>query len=46
MKVLFDGQAFDMQSHGGVSRYIAEITQHFSSEIIPMIGVLETVMSI
>ncbi len=42
MKVLFDSQAFDMQSHGGVSRYIAEITQHFPSEVTPMIGVLET----
>lgn len=29
MKVLYDSQAFDMQTHGGVSRCFAELYSHF-----------------
>lgn len=28
MKVLYDSQAFDMQTHGGVSRCFAELYSH------------------
>lgn len=42
MKVLYDYQAFDMQSHGGVSRCFAELYAHRPSSVQAEIGVIET----
>ena len=42
MKVLFDSQAFDMQSHGGVSRCFTELYAHLPQDIEARISVLET----
>lgn len=42
MKVLYDSQAFDMQSHGGVSRCFAELYAHLPQDIEAQISVLET----
>ncbi|MDO4310291.1 MAG: glycosyltransferase family 1 protein [Prevotella sp.] len=42
MKVLYDYQAFDMQSHGGVSRCIAELYSHLPHLLNAEISVLET----
>lgn len=33
MKVLYDSQAFDMQTHGGVSRCFAELYSHLPQDI-------------
>ena len=42
MNVLFDHQAFEMQSHGGVSRCFAELYSHRSETLNAEISVLET----
>lgn len=42
MNVLYDYQAFDMQSHGGVSRCFAELYAHLPQDIQAHIGVLES----
>ena len=42
MKVLFDFQAFDMQTHGGVSRCFAEIYNHKPADVDMTFAVLET----
>ena len=42
MKVLYDYQAFDMQTHGGVSRCFAELYSHLPQDIQAHIGVLES----
>lgn len=42
MKVLYDYQAFDMQSHGGVTRCFAELYRHRPASLDAEISVLET----
>lgn len=42
MKVLFDHQAFDMQTHGGVSRCFAELYSHRPASLDAGISVVET----
>lgn len=42
MNVLFDSQAFDMQTHGGVSRCFAELYAHMPSRIKIQIPIIET----
>jgi glycosyltransferase involved in cell wall biosynthesis len=42
MKVLYDSQAFDMQTHGGVSRCFVELYKHRPAYIDATIGVVET----
>jgi len=42
MKVLFDYQAFQMQTHGGVSRCFAELYKYFPKEVEPIISIEET----
>lgn len=42
MKVLYDGQAFDMQMHGGVSRYISEIYRNMPAGMETVLGVMES----
>lgn len=42
MKVLYDYQAFDMQTHGGVSRCFAELYQRLPSTIKAKIAVQES----
>lgn len=42
MKVLYDSQAFDMQTHGGVSRCFAELYSHMPQNIEAQIAVVET----
>ena len=42
MKVLFDSQAFDMQTIGGVSRCFVELYRHLPKEVNATIGVLES----
>ncbi|MBQ7870379.1 MAG: glycosyltransferase family 4 protein [Prevotella sp.] len=42
MKVLYDYQAFDMQSHGGVTRCFAELYSHRPHQLDAEISVLET----
>lgn len=42
MKVLYDYQAFDMQTHGGVSRCFAEVYLHKPADVEMEFGVLET----
>lgn len=42
MRVLFDHQAFTMQTHGGVSRSFVELYHHFPQEVEATIGVLES----
>lgn len=42
MKVLFDSQAFDMQTHGGVSKCFAELYKHLPSDVDAHIGIKET----
>lgn len=41
-KVLFDCQAFDMQTHGGVSKCFTELFKHLPLEMAAEIGVIET----
>lgn len=42
MKVLYDSQAFDMQTHGGVSRCFAELYKHLPKDIDASFGIKET----
>ncbi len=42
MKVLYDSQAFDMQSHGGVSRCFVELYKHLPKSVHAKLGVYET----
>lgn len=42
MKVLYDSQAFDMQTHGGVSRCFAELYSHMPKDVDAQIAVVET----
>ncbi len=42
MKVLYDLQAFDMQTHGGVSRCFAELYSHRPAFVDAHISVKET----
>ena len=42
MKVLYDSQAFDMQTHGGVSKCFVELYRHLPPEVEAYIGVKET----
>lgn len=42
MKVFYDSQAFDMQTHGGVSRYIYEIYRNRTAEVEAELGVIES----
>ena len=42
MKILFDAQAFDMQTHGGVSRSFVELYKHMPDNVMATFGVRET----
>ena len=42
MKVLYDSQAFDMQTHGGVSRCFAELYRHLPPDVDKCLTVRET----
>ena len=42
MKVLYDPQAFDMQTHGGVSRCFAELYAHRPAFVDASISIKET----
>ena len=42
MKVLYDSQAFDMQTHGGVSRCFAELYFHLPQDIEASLSVMES----
>lgn len=42
MKVLIDHTAFDMQTHGGISRCFSELYTHMPPDVSATIGVLET----
>ncbi len=42
MNVLYDHQAFDMQTHGGVSRSFVELLKHSPESMGTIIGVRET----
>lgn len=42
MKVLYDYQAFDMQTHGGVSRCFAELYRHLPPAVHAEFGIHET----
>ena len=42
MKVLYDHQAFDMQTHGGVSRCFAELYAHRAGTLDAEISIVET----
>lgn len=42
MKILYDYQAFDMQTHGGVSRYFSELAVHMPQNVKTDISVIET----
>lgn len=42
MKVLYDHQAFDMQTHGGVSRCFAELYRHLPNTVTAEFGIYET----
>lgn len=42
IRVLFDSQAFDMQTHGGVSRCFTELSTHLPVDIKAQMGVIET----
>lgn len=42
LKVLYDGQAFDMQTHGGVSRCFAELYKHLPQTVDADVVCLET----
>lgn len=42
MRVLFDSQAFDMQTIGGISRCFAELFLHLPKDVEAKIGVLES----
>ena len=38
MKVLYDYQKFSVQRAGGITRYFAELFDHFSSEVEPLVS--------
>lgn len=42
MKLLYDYQVFNMQSHGGISRCFSELEMRLPNDICSKIGVLET----
>ena len=42
MKILYDFQAFDMQTHGGVSRCFVELYNHRPDNVEMEFGVVET----
>lgn len=42
MKILYDHQAFDMQTHGGVSRCFVELYKHLPQTVQATFGVQET----
>lgn len=42
MRVLYDSQAFDMQTHGGVSRCFVELMRHLPNDVKPMLSVIES----
>lgn len=42
MRILFDSQAFTMQTHGGVSRCFAELYKHLPSNVEARISVYES----
>jgi len=42
MKILFDSQGFDMQTHGGVTRCFVELYKHFPIEVNARFSVVET----
>lgn len=42
MKVFYDGQAFDMQMHGGVSRYVSEIYRNLPAGVEAVLGIMES----
>ena len=42
MKVLYDPQAFEMQTHGGVSRCFAELYKHMPAFVDAQIPIKET----
>lgn len=42
MKILFDHQAFDFQTHGGVSRCFAELISNMPKEVETSVSILET----
>lgn len=42
IRVLYDGQAFDMQTYGGVSRCFAELYRHLPAMVHAQFGIYET----
>ena len=42
MKILYDSQAFDMQTHGGVTRCFSELYQHMPKDVEARIAIVET----
>ena len=42
MRTLFDYQAFDLQTHGGVSRCMIELCNHMPLYVQPFLGVFES----
>ena len=42
MKVLFDSQIFDQQSHGGISRFFVELFRHLPKHIEQAMALVET----
>lgn len=42
MKVLFDSQIFDLQIHGGISRFFVELFKHLPSHIEQNLAIKET----
>ena len=42
MNILIDSQAFDLQTHGGVSRCFAELYSHLPEDVDAKLGVLES----
>lgn len=42
MKILYDSQAFDLQTHGGVSRCFVELYKHLPDDVEAEIALIET----
>lgn len=42
IRVLYDSQAFDMQTHGGISRGAVEMSQRLPADVVPAFAVRET----
>lgn len=42
MRILFDSQAFDMQTHGGVSRCFVELMRHLPDDVKAELSVIES----